>query len=125
MVRYTREGCCIPEESPRQSLSHESLHLLEDQAILLFLSVRELLLNIVKHASVARAFLSLAVHADNTLLIRVQDHGRGFTPSVRLRNAAGDHFGLASIPERLMLLGGRLQVHSSPGQGTLMTLSVL
>jgi signal transduction histidine kinase len=104
MERYTREGCCIPEESPRQglSLSHESLHLLEDQAILLFLSVRELLLNIVKHASVARAFLSLAVHADNTLLIRVQDHGRGFTPSVRLRNAAGDHFGLASIRERLM-----------------------
>jgi signal transduction histidine kinase len=51
----------------------------------------------------------------------VQDRGRGFDP-VADRKAAGSHFGLFSVKERMEAMGGRLDLKSAPGQGTTATL---
>jgi signal transduction histidine kinase len=106
------------------SISCESLPLSKEHVIMLFQSVRELLMNVAKHASVRQAKLSLSVSAEHTLLITVEDDGRGFTPSTLVPHGAGEHFGLPSIRERMMLLGGSLKVESRAGQGTRMTLSI-
>ncbi len=95
----------------------------EDVNVLLFESVREILFNVVKHAGVAAAHVDVRC-AQGKLRIIVTDQGSGFDPeSVRASEASGGGFGLFSIRERLGLLGGELQIDSSPGMGTRLTLS--
>ncbi len=105
------------------SLTCECLALPDDQAILLYQSVRELLMNIVKHAGVDHAVLSLEVKAGQ-LLITVLDTGRGFDASTIAPARTGEHFGLSSVRERMATLGGRFAVESALGQGTTITLSL-
>ena len=95
----------------------------EDARILVFQAVRELLFNVVKHAGVERARLRLAVDADR-LLVVVEDAGVGFDPGDLEAEPSPGGLGLFSIRERLEVLGGRLQIHTNPGQGTRMEISV-
>jgi CheY-like chemotaxis protein len=105
-------------------LGPERLPLPEDQAMLLFQSVRELLMNVVKHASVKEAVITVRVE-DGCLQITVADQGSGFAESDQLSLREGGRipgFGLFSIRERMLALGGRLELHSLPGKGTEATL---
>jgi signal transduction histidine kinase len=85
---------------------------------LLFTMVRELVMNIVKHAKANSAKISVW-REGNQIQIEVQDQGCGFDVSkaVSDRNKAGG-FGLFSIRERLRYFGGRLAIQSNPGNGT-------
>jgi PAS domain S-box-containing protein len=94
-----------------------SLDLREDQAILLFQCVRELLMNIVKHAGTKDAALIIVLNADRQLTITVSDHGKGFDPSAE-QVKDDRHFGLFSIRERMGALGGKMAITSAPGEGT-------
>ena len=92
----------------------------DDQAVLLFQSVRELLFNVIKHAKIDRAAITINVDDDRRdLWICVEDEGIGFdvtelgtTKNTRCK------FGLLSIRERMELLGGECEVSSVPGSGT-------
>jgi PAS domain S-box-containing protein len=98
----------------------------EDVKILLFESVRELLFNIVKHANVSCARVSLQQQMDGAgLQIMVSDEGAGFDPG-QLKPAGenGGGFGLFSIRERIGLIGGRFDIDSVPGKGSRFTLTV-
>jgi PAS domain S-box-containing protein len=94
----------------------------EDARILLFQAVRELLFNVVKHAKAQAA----TVHVDrlgDQIRVLVEDDGVGFDPAQRY--AEGGHaggFGLLSVRERLNLLGGRMEIDSTPGRGSRFTL---
>ncbi|HJR75890.1 MAG TPA: response regulator, partial [Nitrospiraceae bacterium] len=92
----------------------------EDQAVLLFQSVRELLMNVAKHAGTDRAAVSLSVTGGRTLRIVVEDAGKGFDAAAADRPS--EQFGLFSIRERMQVMGGALEVDSSPGRGTRATL---
>jgi PAS domain S-box-containing protein len=96
----------------------------EDIRILLFESVRELLLNVVKHSGATRAKVGLS-RFDDYIEITVSDEGVGFDPEHIDDRAVGkaSGFGLFSIRERLELIGGRLNVESAPQQGTRFTLT--
>jgi signal transduction histidine kinase len=90
---------------------------------LLFIMVRELLINVVKHANSADAKISVWCEG-NLIYIEVQDKGSGFelpTHVLEGNNTAG--FGLFSIRERLRHFGGRLAIQSAPGSGTRVRLS--
>ena len=95
----------------------------EDQALLLFQSVRELLFNCVKHAESHEATVTLE-QIDELLFIHISDRGLGFD----LASATNKHrsptsgFGLLSIRERMLSLGGRFELASSTGNGTTATL---
>jgi PAS domain S-box-containing protein len=91
----------------------------KDVRTLLFESVRELLLNAVKHAHADRVSVELLVDADGMLCITVMDQGIGFEPAEVAEPAKGGPtgWGLFSIRERLTLLGGRFDIESSPGRG--------
>lgn len=101
-------------------LSSETVpsRLAEDMLVHLFESVREILFNIVKHASTDRAHIDIRC-GDGKLQISVADQGSGFDPdSLRASGGSAGGFGLFTIRERLGLLGGDLDVASAPGKGT-------
>lgn len=87
--------------------------------VLLFRAVRELLLNTVKHSGAQNAWVSI-YKEDKYVRIEVKDDGSGFDSSEI--ESFRDRFGLFSIRERLHHLGGRFEISSSPGRGTLVTM---
>jgi len=95
----------------------------QDIEIVLFRSVRELLVNIVKHARAKRVKITIRVNKKN-LRIRVADDGIGFSPEAKGARAYKDQqFGLFNITERIRHLGGSLEVDSLRGKGTMVTLA--
>ncbi|HEU4683234.1 MAG TPA: PAS domain S-box protein [Nitrospira sp.] len=88
----------------------------EDQAGQLFQAVRELLMNVVKHAKIGRALVRLE-HENERLVVTVQDEGVGFDAGPELEKAS-DKFGLFSIRERMYALGGTFSIESAPQAGT-------
>ena len=98
--------------------SDSSLVLPEDISVLLFQSIRELLINAAKHSESHEAWVSLQ-QQDGELRIVVRDNGKGF--DVAASTGAGSKFGLYSIRERMQALGGTLEVDSTC-KGTMATL---
>lgn len=92
----------------------------EDVRVTLFQAVRELLLNVVKHARVDRAWIAMQRPSRDQICISVVDDGPGFDPAAAARASArgAEHLGLFAIQERLEVIGGSMQIHSAPGQGT-------
>jgi signal transduction histidine kinase len=106
------------------TLPADPLALPLDRAVLLYRSIRELLMNVVKHAMVNRAMVSMHVDANNTLILQVQDKGGGFDTSATTGTGKGTHFGLASIRERMTMMGGWCREESAIGFGTTITLGL-
>ncbi|HSA85449.1 MAG TPA: response regulator, partial [Nitrospira sp.] len=100
----------------------------EDQVLLLFQSVRELLINSSKHAGTGQASVRME-QRDGQLQIEVRDDGIGFDLAAAAaaetsNGGVSSKFGLYSIQERMTALGGSFHVQSAPGQGTTATLSL-
>jgi len=94
--------------------------------VFLFQAVRELLVNVVKHSG-AKSVKVRSVKENNEVKITVEDDGSGFDISESRRKdyeSARAGFGLFSIRERLNLTGGHMDIKSSPGKGTAVTLNV-
>lgn len=89
-------------------------------AITVYRFFQEALLNVVKHADVDSAHVSLRVEEDVVLAV-VRDEGPGFDPE-RVRPDRGRHVGLGLLRERARLSGGALQVVSAQGEGSTLTL---
>ena len=94
----------------------------QDIEIVLFRSVRELLVNIVKHAEANKVKITIRVNKKN-LRIRVTDDGVGFSPkTIATRSYKEQQFGLFNVNERIRHLGGKFEVDSQRGKGTMVTL---
>ena len=102
------------------ALDAPELLLPEADAVLLFHSIRELLFNVLKHGKTDQASVSMR-YDQNVVSIIVSDHGCGFDVA-RLRDDHSDRFGLLSIQERMMAIGGRFHLESEPGKGTVASL---
>ena len=85
--------------------------------------MRELLTNVLKHAQVKQASVSLH-RDDGHLVVVVEDKGTGFDPAGVRASEAASGFGLFSVREQITRLGGTFEAQSNPGQGTRITLSV-
>ncbi len=109
----------------------EDLKLPEGQVILLFQSVRELLINSSKHAGTGEATVQME-QRDGLLRIDVRDEGAGFDLAAAAAAAAAgtpsggisSKFGLFSIRERMRALGGSFQIESTLSKGTTATLTL-
>ncbi len=86
---------------------------------LLFMAVRELLVNIIKHAKAQNVSISIR-RVGKEVRVVVQDDGIGFNTSQIERQASG--FGLFSIRERLRPVGGHFNLESRCGHGTRVSL---
>lgn len=89
--------------------------------IMLFRSIRELLINAVKYADASLITVSIS-RQDHLIHVCVKDDGKGFHPKPMDEASSESGFGLFSIRERLEHFGGSLVVDSKPGQGCRATL---
>jgi signal transduction histidine kinase len=89
----------------------------DDVRSFLYDSTRKLLENVAVHASCNRATLEIRRSDPNYIQLAVSDEGVGFNPASP-QDLPGAGFGLFSIREQSELLGGMLEVDSSPGEGT-------
>ncbi|MFO0818423.1 MAG: ATP-binding protein [Pirellulales bacterium] len=91
-----------------------------DAGLCIYRVAQEALRNLAKHAAVSKCWVTLAVVAKR-LELTVRDEGIGLDPT-RNRQIAG--IGLASMRERIRLVGANLAITSAPGQGTTIVVSV-
>jgi two-component system NarL family sensor kinase len=80
---------------------------------------QEALTNVARHAEAGRVRVRL-VATPQEVRLSIEDDGRGFDAS----RVPGDRHGLVGMRERAQMLGGALEVRSSPGGGTRVQASV-
>jgi PAS domain S-box-containing protein len=103
----------VPEDEPRT----------EYMTIFLYRAAQELLFNVVKHAGTREAWLTLW-HEDGDVLLQVEDEGKGVPLDIMDAITEENGLGLASLRERLEILGGRLDVSAGVGRGSSFMLRV-
>ncbi len=97
----------------------------ENQEFLLYWSLRELLFNVIKHAHVEQATISIRQLHGTHLHCIVSDDGCGFDPAtVTIPYIVQDHFGLSGIRGRMTALQGTISLDSFPGRGTRVSLTI-
>jgi PAS domain S-box-containing protein len=99
--------------------SDEPKPLADPVKILLYRSVRELLINIAKHAHANVVSVALSKD-DSNIKIVVEDDGKGFNISCLGGKSTG--FGLFSVRERITHIGGKFDIQSAKNKGTRVTL---
>ncbi len=85
-----------------------------------FRAVRELLINVAKHARVSAAHVDTQ-RVDNTMVITVSDMGTGFSAAEAQKSRVAG-LGLAIVSERIEFCGGQFRFDSTPGVGTVSTI---
>jgi signal transduction histidine kinase len=88
--------------------------LTQDVALCIFRVTQEALRNVVRHAKASVATVTLMMK-NGGLILEVGDNGRGFDVGELTDHPSLGH---ASMEERIRLVRGRLQIKSTPGQGT-------
>ncbi len=84
----------------------------------LFRIIQEGLNNVGQHARASSVLVRLIVDPAGGSTVLVRDNGRGFDPGQLGPVDQAGHFGLRQMRERILDLGGTLDIHSAPGQGT-------
>jgi PAS domain S-box-containing protein len=85
----------------------------EKTRVILFRSIRELLINAAKHAEAQHVRVCLECE-DDDLVAAIVDDGVGMEPDLASIHGSG----LFSIQERLNHVGGSMRIESAPGRGT-------
>ena len=103
----------------RLALPAASPPLRPELGVAVYRIAQEALRNVVRHAGVSRADLSLEVAADaGALTLRVADAGKGFAAGA---SRPEDGLGLVAMRQRAEAVGGRVTLRSAPGGGTTVT----
>jgi len=87
-----------------------------------FRIVQEAVRNTLRHAGASQLQVNVGFQTDE-LALSVSDDGRGFVPEGPGKQDSA-HLGLLGMHERTRLLGGRLKVHSVPGEGTVVEATI-
>ncbi len=95
--------------------------LAQEARSILYRAVRELLINVAKHAKTDSAIVQCECR-DDRIIVRVSDQGVGYDPAAALAGRQRG-LGLISVRERLSLIGGTFEMRSAPGGGTLAKLT--
>jgi signal transduction histidine kinase len=107
------------------------LHLMPDRQALpdrvrlaLFRIYQIALANVIRHAGASRVDIYLILDQDQVVL-EIKDNGRGFVVPERLIQLARlGHLGLVGASERAEAVGGKMEMISAPGKGTLIRVEV-
>ena len=84
----------------------------------LYRMAQEALSNVARHARASHVSLTIAF-ASQAVTMTIADDGQGFqVPASPAEFAPQGHYGLLGLHERADLIGARLDIQSSPGQGT-------
>ena len=92
----------------------------DEEQLVLYRVTQESLSNVAQHSGAGQVDVELS--SVGRTLLRVRDDGRGFARVPRVNGRP--HLGLSGMRERALLVGGRLQVFSAPGEGTTIELTM-
>jgi signal transduction histidine kinase len=92
-----------------------------DQATALFRVTQEALTNISKHARANLVHVYLEKDDINTISLNITDNGIGIQPADYLKPGG---FGLRGMRERIGMLGGQLNIDTSPQMGTALNITL-
>jgi PAS domain S-box-containing protein len=108
--RFSRMECIVVEAK----LEKVPAIIPGDAGLCLFRVTQEALRNIARHAQASAAQVCVRC-LDGGLQLAVTDRGVGFDPAKHRQRPS---LGLASMRERVRLVGGELDIESAPGHGT-------
>ena len=95
-----------------------------DTQVVFYRIVQEALTNIAKHSD-ARSVSMTIRREENSVMLVVEDNGRGFDIRKLLEENPGERgMGMRTMDERARMLGGRLEVWSQPERGTRLTFTI-
>ena len=83
---------------------------------ILYRAVRELLINVAKHAAIREALVECRREGDE-IVLQVSDAGTGYDPDAP-QTKPGARLGLPGTRERISFIGGTLEITTAPGKGT-------
>ena len=90
----------------------------------LYRIAQEALSNVARHSDATQGHLGIVFSIDRVSL-NISDNGKGFeVPKSPAEFAPGGHFGLLGLYERVELIGAKLEIRSSPGEGTQLTVQL-
>ena len=115
----------LAEEAPKKygftvdvKSDGQAMELSKEAEIILFQAVRELIVNVAKHAG-ATVVNIIIEKRENSVSVKVEDNGSGFdTVNQESESIKNCGFGLFSIRERIRHLGGSCNINSIQGKGT-------
>jgi signal transduction histidine kinase len=121
LARETGQAIGIAVEFQRQGVEKRLDPTIE---LALYRMAQEALSNIARHARARHATLSISFIPTSTV-IQIVDDGVGFqVPENPSEYAPSGHFGLLGLHERAELIGATLQISSSAGKGTSLTVTL-
>jgi PAS domain S-box-containing protein len=107
-----------PEMEFNTSLMDDGNCLSEPVRLGMFRILQEALNNIIKHANAGRVDVTLYCE-EHQIVLEIHDDGEGFSISENLLDySSRGHFGLIGMKERADAARGKIQVTSTPGEGT-------
>lgn len=92
----------------------------EDKDIAVYRIVQESITNAVRYAEANQIDITMEL-INGLVQVTIEDDGKGFDPK---KVEAGGSFGLLGMKERALVLGGHIDIKSTPGKGTCITLQV-
>lgn len=99
------------------------VELTSSQEAAIYRIVQEALVNIKKHAHANETRVALS-YKPEAVSVTISDNGKGFKLDQANNSVPMGHMGLAGMEERAEMLGGNLSINSSPGNGTLVVLTI-
>jgi signal transduction histidine kinase len=93
--------------------------------ITLFRIIQEAIVNIARHSEAKNVLLTITAN-DRSVGVCIEDDGRGFDVQETLKNISdvGRGLGIMGMTERASLLDGKFAIHSTPGEGTRMSVRI-
>jgi PAS domain S-box-containing protein len=105
-------------------MSGDLNNLSDDISVFIYKAVKELTVNIVKHANAKSAFISVTRNKTG-VKICVKDNGKGLDLSnKKKRYSKGSGLGLFSLRERLVHFGGSFDIKSKQDKGTTVNINI-
>jgi two-component system sensor histidine kinase UhpB len=92
-------------------------NLSDEEQLVLYRVTQESLSNVVQHSQASAVRVELS--SIGRTVLRIRDDGCGFKPGVK-----NGRLGVSGMRERALLVGGRLNVFSAPGEGTTIELTM-
>jgi PAS domain S-box-containing protein len=112
-AKHSSIACTL--DAPDPSIEMEA-----DRNVVVFRIVQESLINIRKYAQARQVSVSL-MRRGHELRLDIRDDGQGFDPLTVARRGS---LGLLGMRERVISLGGHIDIHSAPGSGTVISVVI-